>query len=525
MKITKTCLFIFLVSAFFGFGQKRILKQANVNFELREFHKASDAFEKAMRKQPLSDHDQYKYCLCEYQLSEFDHSQKCFQSMIASNRKFPISLYYFLAKSFRHENEIDSAIIFLGKYIDELKLKKSASEVLMNSIKEYEALHHIRKVISTQDLGVVIKNLGANINSKYPEYGPVLSYDEKVLYFTSCRPDSKGGLIDPIDGLYHEDIYMSVFDSVSNRWSTAASIENVNSERNDAVLCVNKNQTRMYLYRHGKDNVYAVNSGDLYMSEKIGNIWQEPVELKELNTEYLESSAAVSPDESFIIFSSDRPGGKGGQDLYISKKLSNGNWGEPVNLFQINTKGDDDSPYLHTDGVTLYYSTNGLPSYGGYDVYFTKFDPIKNSLEYPVHVPFPISTLNDDLYFGMNKEGTEMLVSYINQSSYGYKDLYRVDFPDDQSKLIVVNGKIKNDLNQISEINDIKITVKLIESGKEEYFYTDSSGAFQLLLSGTKDYIVSVDIQGFKPFYKLYSLSKEEHFMKLEDEIITLEKR
>lgn len=525
MHIRPLLLFFFLglVSVF---AQKRTLKQAEIDYKAGYYFKALQLYTEVLAQDPNNHEARYKECICQYQLSRFEDAQSCFQYLISHANKIPNSLYYFLAKTYRSENEIDSSLKYFEKYISSIKTKGNGhvstadASKMVKAQQEYDATLKAKNQIA-QESKVEIHSLGLKINTKYPEYGALLSADEKTLIFTSCRPDTKGGVIEDNDGRYHEDIYMSHYNDSLKEWSQAKQIDKINTGSNDAAVHLSPDGQKMILYRHDPYNHLDQNAGDLYTTEfKDGN-WTEPVAIEAINSDYWESSATMSEDEKVLIFSSNKPGGFGGQDLYLTTKNNLGQWSTPVNLSKINTPYDEDSPFLHSDGKTLYFSSKGFNGIGGFDVFYTCFDLEKGTWSTPVHLPYPISTPNDDLYFSWSLSGRTAYISTLWHGGEGDKDIYRVEFPQDQTKLIVMNGTVKDTLGPIKDAN---IAVRNLDTKKVDYFRSDDQGVFKIVFEDEGKYTLEVTKNGYYSFSQYIDLKHKSQYQNIEHETIFLKK-
>ncbi len=514
-------LLVFFLGIGDTFAQKGILKQAGINYQSGNYYKALQQYVKGLAEDPGNHEARYKECICQYQLSRFEDAQSCFQYLIAHTDKYPSSLNYFLAKTFRSENELDSSLKYFDKYISELKKKSPDSEAMKSAQKEYDATIKAKEQIAKESK-VEVHSFGVKINTKYPEYGPLLSADEKTLIFTSCRPDTKGGVIEDNDGRYHEDVYISYYNDSLKEWSQAKQLDEINTVINDAAVYLSPDGQKMILYRHDPYNHLDQNAGDLYFTEMKDDKWSVPTAIDVINSKYWESSACMSEDEKILVFSSNRPGGFGGQDLYISKKNNLGQWTAPINLGKINTPYDEDSPFLHSDGKTLYFSSKGFNGIGGYDVFYTVFDLEKGTWSSPVHLPYPVSTPNDDLYFSWNLSGKTAYISTFWHGGAGDKDIYKVEFPQDQTKILVLNGVVKDTL---SPIKSAKIVLRNLDTQKDEHYVSDENGGFRAVLEDNGKYMLEIKKEGYTHHTQFIDLRYPEQHQKIENETIILKKQ
>jgi Tol biopolymer transport system component len=227
---------------------------------------------------------------------------------------------------------------------------------------------------------VTINNLGKEVNSRYEEYAPSVTADGQYLYFTSRRNNTTGEQVDRKgDFKFYEDVYYSIKGS-DGRWSEAEKVEGqVNTETHDGILSVLPSGNAIYVYKNdGKK------AGDIWLSirDNATGKFGAPVELNSpINTAYFEGSTSVTADGKWMYFVSEREKGLGRGDIYMSEN-NNGVWSTPKNLGAIiNTEGDEKFVFIHPDGKSLYFSSNGHLSLGGYDIFKSEWvDGMKNPL-------------------------------------------------------------------------------------------------------------------------------------------------
>ncbi|MEM7039370.1 MAG: OmpA family protein, partial [Bacteroidota bacterium] len=270
---------------------------------------------------------------------------------------------------------------------------------------------------------IYIENTGPHINSEYAEHSPIISANDSILLYTARRPESMGA--QPEEHFYDEDLYISF--KKGDVWSKGVNIGRpVNSPGHDATISLTADGRTLYIYRHKQD-------GGLYVTDfdTLGRTWDDPRKVERpLNSKFYEACICVSADGTKLFFSSDRPGGFGGRDIYMVRKMPNGKWGEPENLGpMVNTPWDDDAPYFHPDGRTLYYSSNGPNSIGGWDIFVTEFEEDENRWLKPLNMGYPVNTPDDDIYFVLSADGRTGYYSSGKEGGYGEKDIYTIYFP------------------------------------------------------------------------------------------------
>ncbi len=453
--IYKKTIFVFLVVFMTGFG----LKAQNVDFEKGNFPGKEAQFKEVMKKLKTadkiftSDYPDYRKALAlfleaekfnpsnaalnfrigksYYKLKDYKNAITYFEKAKNIDEHVDLELDFLLAKCYHFDYRFDDAIALFIKFRQTLDPE---------TIKEYEKA--IEKEINECKTGkklvanpvrVYIKNLGPAINSKYPDYSSVVNADNTQLYFTSMRPSTTGGGIDPRRKQYFEDIYYSVKDSTGN-WTKAKNPgKPLNSNNHDAVVGLSPDGQQIYIYK-GESN-----GGDIYTSKLDGNEWTKPANLgKNINTSYHESSASFSFDFLTIYFVSNRPGGYGGHDIYKSKKDEKGRWGPAENLGgDINTPFDEASIFALPDGRTFYFSSKGHNTMGGYDIFKITYENGKWSE--PQNLGYPVNTTGDDVFFSISANGKTGYYSSRGKDGSGNLDIYEITFLGKEKEVVTNN--------------------------------------------------------------------------------------
>jgi outer membrane protein OmpA-like peptidoglycan-associated protein len=348
-------------------------------------------------------------------------------------------LFNYLGHVNHLNHKFDIAIEFYEKYKNALRKADPAYDYTIFETNNLIQQCKTGKQLTSVPLSVNIENIGNTINTIYPEYVPLISADEKTLFFTSRRPTGKGGKLDDNDNMYFEDIFISRKEGVF--WSQPKSIgDKINTKRHDACVGINPNGKTLFLYKPDKKVKEGI-SGDIYQSDFIDNDWTTPVRLNDnINTNYWEPSACISFDEFTLYFSSNRPGGFGGLDIYKSSKV-NGEWGPAVNLGPtVNTPLDDDAPFIHSDNKTLYFSSKGHQNMGDYDIFYTVIDPTTQAWSNPENIGYPLNSADHDIYFSWNRTASKAYFSSFRSDTYGEKDIYTATRIVNDTALIAVKG-------------------------------------------------------------------------------------
>ena len=504
-----------LLLAFLTFSVQ-LLAQKNVEFSKSNFKDNVAGYKTAMKQLQEAD---YKYNVNLYaealggyiQVNEFNpknaelnakigecyiHASDNKKALAHLNKAYSLDnnmdgyYIYLLATVYHHTNKFDDAI----KYYRLSKSKNSKMPgVYVGSVdKSIKEATYGKKLVKTP-INVEIDNLNDAVNTFNEEYVPIINADESEMYFTSRRKENIGGEIDVSLGDYFEDIYYT--QKENGEWTEAVNLgEPVNSAKHDATVNLSLDGQKLFLYRDDDKGI-----GNIYMAEKKGDDWLEPVKLpKPINSKNKETSACYSFDGNTIYFVSDRSGGKGGKDIYKSTKNKEGEWGEAENLgLMINTPEDEDAVFLHPDGKTLYFSSKGHNTMGGYDVFMSVKS--KGRWSKPKNIGYPVNTSDDDVCFVLTASGDYGYYTSIKEEGKGKRDIYRVAFLDEinKPKLTLLKGVVSDRKTD----KKLVATVEIYDNTNKEpvgTFTTNSStGRFMVSLPAGRDYGISVKATGY----------------------------
>ena len=374
--------------------------------------------------------------------------------------RVPVDSYYYLARCYHLAKEIDLAKKYFNIFLENATKKDDLIPKTELALKQCDVAKDFLAI--EKDYEVI--NLGSVINTSDPEYAPAISLDGQALYFTSrrLRKDSTNANIkEPFTNMYMEDIYVS-YKNDKGEWSEAELLEFCLPGRNDATVAVSSDERRIYVYRDDEGN------GDIFYSDFEDGRFKEvnPIDIKGVNTDAWEPHITVSLDGKAKYFSSDRPGGYGGRDLYRVVMLPDGSWSLPQNLGpSINSKYDEDAPFIALDNKTLYFSSNGENSMGGFDIFISVIDDNGEWSE-PINLGYPLNSMSDDIYYTTTADGKLGYMSSYREGGYGEKDIYEVqnDFMGEQN-ISLLKGEIVIAGEQ-SFPEDLSVTVKCLDCGQ-----------------------------------------------------------
>jgi tetratricopeptide (TPR) repeat protein len=500
---------------FFCFGHIAIISsyaQGEDNlkkiFPVAEQHLAAGKIDMALKNfleleklYPDNAHVKYKIGLCylattnrrSLAISYFKAASKNisieFEEGTYKDEKAPPDAIYKLAKSYHIEFKIDSAIIEYKKFKEQIP--DYEVDLLKDVDRQIQMCNNAREIFKAP-VAFSIQNIGNKINSAFDDYSAVLDASESILIFTSRRQNTTGNL-KADDGKYFEDVYSSIKNS-NGEWSVPSNIgPAINTEGHDACLSLSADGQQLYIYRDDWGN------GNIYVSKLENDIWSEAVLLgSDINSKDWETHASVSPDGQLLFFTSDRIGGKGGLDIYVCKKLPNGEWGLAQRLSDtVNSEYDEDAPFMHPDGKTLFFSSKGHTSIGGFDIFFTVFQE-DGKWSQPKNIGYPTNTADDEIFFVASPDGKRAYYSSSKDRGFGEKDIYLINLElEIQEPLTLYKGRIEKDEN--GSIPKVAINVTDNKSGELYGTFRNraDNGNFTLILKPGISYNIAYEANGY----------------------------
>ncbi len=340
-------------------------------------------------------------------------------------------------------------------------------------------------------------NLGDSINSPQSEYLPSFTIDDSTLVFTRR---GEGIIEDFIQSKKNEHGY-----------GKAELIEGrLNDEPSKGAI--NISQDGEWLLFAGNFPGKGYGNFDLYISYNTPQGWSEPINMgPNINTEYFESSPSLSPDKNTLYFSSARPGSYGGIDLYVSYRGSKGKWSPAVNMGPaINTKGDEQAPFIHADNSTLYFTSDGLPGYGNADIYLTRKDTA-GKWGAPENLGYPINTVENEGSLFVASDGVTAYYASDRADTRGGLDLYKFQLRKDirPAKTLYVQGTVSDATTK----KELPCAVELVDIATQKIItkvQTDETGFYFIALPLGKDYTFTVNRMGYLFYSDMFELTNNE---------------
>jgi tetratricopeptide (TPR) repeat protein len=408
-------------------------KLADDLFDKEDFESAYEEYNLLIENSNVDIEVEYRMAVCILNSNLPKSEAIVILEKLAKNELSDPNCLFLLGRAYQYENRFDDAI----KVFNNFEKNGKGSEVNIKSVGRQ--IEHCQNAIELMKFPVDIKfeNLGIEVNSPFADYFPFSASDESFLIFNSRR--NNGG--DKNDnGSFSSDVYISV--SKNGKFTKAKSInKKINSKQFDEeIVGLASSNTKGVLYfkgngpSDGKLGLVDVKNYDLINKKNLPDV---------INSKHDEISASINNLSQEIYFASNKPGGFGGTDLYVTRLLPNGDWGEPQNLGPtINTIYDEDFPVLSQDGKILYFSSNGHTSMGGYDIFKADYDIEKMKYVNPRNLGYPINSTRDEMNFSISETGRYGYISAYRKEGFGDLDIYRVTFSEIEPNYTVFNGDI-----------------------------------------------------------------------------------
>lgn len=450
-------------------------------------------------------------------------------------------LDFYLGMAKQLDLNFSEAIKYYNKFESSSKSKQIASLGQMLEKRKKECKYGAELVASP--IRAWVDNV-SNINSPSDDYSPCISTDGATIVFTSKRENGhKANEVGDYDG----DIYITEIDN--GKWSKPKNVgAPLSTENDETATMLSYNGTKMLIFKsEGADY-------NIYESKLKGSKWSEPAQLdRTLNTNVNQTFASYNFNDRKVYFVSDKKLGESskGTDIFFCGRMNGnkGDFGAAQNAGAINSKFNEGDVYLHPDGETMYFSSEGHNSMGGYDIFMS----VKRQGQWqePVNLGYPINTPYDDHFFAATASGKFAYIASNREGGKGNLDIYKVTFWGDQKEQIVdtedfLLASVLNPIQDVQIESKVKvnkksltvfkgktldaITSKAVEAKIEiidnttgesvETFVTNSAtGKFLLSLNAGRNYGISVQADGYLFHSENFDIAKESSFNMVNKEI------
>lgn len=487
---------------------KKALDLFNESTEHLQWDRFSDAEQlllKSLEIQPdfMLAHERLGYLY--YNIRKYSQSKYHFVQMLKVDPNKSKEAYYYLSRSSFYIHEFDTAQHYLNYY----RKIGAINEKRESELKLLEASIKFAREAVKKPVAFTPKPAGPGINTTDNEYFPALTADGQYLFFTRQ-------IKDPGTKRLQEDILVS--ERENGAWSNAISVSsNVNTpDANQGAHSISPDGRSLYFTICESGGGYG--SCDIYVSKRVGNTWGKPTNLgPKINTKYKETQPCISGDGRSLYFVSSRPGGQGMLDIWVSNLQNDGTWGEPENLGPtVNTPSIDERPYIHPDGETLYFSSDGRPGFGDADIYYTRKN--SNGWSTPENLGYPINSYYYEGGIFVSLSGDTAYFATDRFTTDNNLDVYGFEMPiaARPKKVTYITGMVKDKstnkpmmpLVEFINLNTSETTNLIVPDAK--------TGEFLLTLPAGSNYGLSINHPGYLFYSYNFPVDKQHNYEKLD---------
>ena len=443
-------------------------------FLFEEYNEAEFIYQKLLKWDPENDNLKYKIGICllkdpyrkeqsiEYLLQASNNINPDYKESSLKERTATPDVLYYLGNAYLVNEMLDPAIESFQRFLEIMDPEVYDEELVRAQIKACENARRLMKMPVDIDL----HTMGTIVNTRYSETNPVISGDGNRMAFVTEQP------------FFDEALFI---EKVDGEWTLPMSLTSMLGFDQDIYpVALSHDGTELLLY-YDDEHI-----GNLYMSRYEDGFWLPARKLGEnITTKYWESHACFTKDGQTLYFTSNRKGTNGGLDIYKSERQSDGKWGIPENLGPtINSRYNEESPFITEDGQTLYFSSYGHFNMGGYDIFYSTKDKNGKWGE-PVNLGYPINSTDDDLFFHPVNNGFGGYHSRYAKPGEGRHDIYYMDiYSVNNPRMYVVTGFVRTK-DGTADLTTLEMFVIDPETGDTVKYSIpiDESGAFTLNLT------------------------------------------
>lgn len=465
-------------------------------FRARQFDDAVKELKKAVKADNNFAEAHYKLATTYQLFQEYLISFEYFKNTVKASPDSPKfkAAHYQLAWFYLKEGNYEQSKKAGEKF---LTLSGTALEKEIENIKKLMSDCDFAKETMKTPLDFKPKALPKPVNQFHLQYFPAITADQKTLVFTARKSEKRGD--------DDENLYIS-YQTETDKWTEPTSIsKNINTEMNEGTASISADGKVLVFTacneRGGRGMRDIYGECDIFISYKTGEDWSKPQNLGAVvNSRNWDSQPTLSADGKIIYFVSNRAGGKGGRDIWMTKKGEDDQWTSPENLEDINTKKDEVSPFIHPDGKTLFFSSAGYLGLGGYDLY--KTEKINKKWTTPQNLGYPINTHQDELALFLTADGQKGY--YSVDKNLGRKELssilYVFDVPQ-QIRPTLKSNFVKGNVYDIKTKQKLESNIDLFDINEKTKLSSTTSdaqnGEYTIVLTQGSEYALEVHKKGY----------------------------
>ena len=430
-------------------------------------------------------------------IPDYKNAEKWFMQVLMACPTYDIYLYFYLGQIAYGAERYEDAVKYLGVFLKDVDRIKSDEDYN----KAAELFQYAQFTVDAVSHPVPFEpKVVEGISTPQDEYLPILSPDNQVALFTRVvkLEADKNSIISSVR--MKEKFMFSEQEKDGSFRAAEEMPEPFNIQDNEGGATLTADNNTLFYTVCKYDNAKHYLNCDIYFSEKVNGDWT-PIKSAsgKINLPYSwESQPSISADGKILYFVSDRQGGFGGYDIYRSIKNENGEWGTPINLGPvINSKGNEKSPFIHPDGKTLYFSSDGWIGLGGYDIFYSRMN-VSGIWSKPKNIGHPINSPDDEVGFFVSTDGSKGFFASNKYHGKGGWDLYSFNLYEDArpERILFLKGTVRDE----NTTEPVKATIELknLETKKIEEIPLDSNtGNYVAVAPYNSDYVMTVKKEGF----------------------------
>ena len=471
---------------------KKAFNGAMTFFEAKKYDDAQNYIDKALSYDPNFVEAYILQGQMAQEQKNIDAAIKSYKKAAEVNPDFYPKIYYMLATMEQREGYYADALADYKTYARRL----DADPTLRKRIERNVDICQFAAKQIADPVPFNPKNLGPKVNSDFDEYINTISVDDQMLIITQKRYKRSAATGKQL-GESQEDFMFSKRNT-KGAWTSLLALQDFNTEGNEGAMSISPDgRIRVYTACHRRGDF---GSCDLYISHLRGDYWSRPVNMGAgVNTRWWETNSTISSDGKTIYFVSNRKGGYGRSDIWEVRKLADGSWGDPINLGRnINTTGMEMTPYIHPDGKTLYFASDGHIGMGGTDLYVSRMNE-KGEWSYPINLGYPINTKENEIGIVLNAMGNLAYISADRDGGFGGFDVYSFElYPEARPTAVtymrgvVRNADTKKPLVARFELINLETGKQIAESKSDA-----QKGDFMLIIPVDAQLSLTVERDGY----------------------------
>ena len=478
---------------------EKAFENAMDHYRAREADKAEKELLKAIRLDSLFVDAYLLLADLNYDRKNLAKTVELYEKALSIDPAYSPTVYYLLGKASLDHGDNHKASVHLTAFLNMKGITRDQMEFAHKML----VLAQFREAALENPVPFQPVNLGPLINSEHDEFVNSITLDESRMVFTLMQPDTN------VDGRFREGFVMAVRNA--SGWEVAGrALPDLYELGNIGAMSLSPDGRFLFFTSCGAAIGYG--SCDLYVCGKEGDGWSKPFNLGDkVNTSNWDSQPCFSADGQTLYFSSARPGGYGGSDIWHTTFIQGKGWTSPVNAGpNINTDHEEMAPYIHADGQSMYFSSKGHPGMGGFDLFISRMDTA-GQWQKAENLGYPVNTSSDEINIVVSTNGKGAYLSSDLEEGFGGYDIYSFDLPASLApqKVSYLEGYVYD--AESKKAVEAEIQLLDLKSGELKVrCESDDDGHYLAALPGGNNYALHVSKPGYLFYSENFNLSVDE---------------